>query len=338
MKKVIVAVFFTGFIALMAFKKSQTGVIFQKPQGWPEPVYNFKKNPLNEKKIALGRMLFYDPLLSRDSTISCSSCHSQYTAFTHIDHSLSHGIEGKIGTRNSPALMNLAWSKELMWDGSVKHLDEQARSPIVNPLEMGETMEHVVQKLQADVTYAPLFYNAFGDTVVKPEYVYKALSQFMLTLVSANARYDKVMRGEEQFTTKEASGYGLFKKNCSSCHTEPLFTNGRFENNGLIVDTTLNDIGAMKITKRHGDSLKFKVPTLRNIEYSRPYMHDGRFKDLNQVLNNYIRGIQHTPTLSRQLRKGIYLTPPEKSDLMAFLLTLSDKEFLTDPRFSYPKK
>jgi cytochrome c peroxidase len=159
----------------------------------------------------------------------------------------------------------------------------------------------------------------------------------MLTLVSANSKYDKVQKGEDTFTVREQRGYALFQRNCSSCHTEPLFTSGGFENNGLSVDTTLNDVGQVKVTRKNSDSLKFKVPTLRNIEYTYPYMHDGRFKNLGQVLNNYIMGIQNSSTLNPKLRKGIYLAPAEKGDLISFLLTLSDKEFLFNPAFSYPK-
>lgn len=321
----------------MSFSTKHT-IQFTAPKGWPVPAYNFKRNPLDENKIALGRMLFYDPILSKDSTISCNSCHSQYCAFTHVDHDLSHGINGRIGTRNSPALMNLAWNTSFMWDGAVNHLDVQALAPMSNPLEMDDDIVDVVHKLQRNKKYATLFKIAFGDSTITGDRVLKSISQFMLTLVSSNARYDSVMRGETQFTAQEANGYKIFQKNCSSCHTEPLFTNGKFENNGLIVDTTLKDIGQMKITHRTADSLKFKVPTLRNIQYTAPYMHDGRFKTLNQVLNHYIMGIEHTPTLNPLLQKGIYLSAQDKADLVMFLFTLSDKGFLHNPEFSYPGK
>jgi cytochrome c peroxidase len=326
-----------AMVLLVAFKK-KTPSLFEKPENWPEPVYNFKKNPLSSGKIELGRMLFYDPILSRDSTISCASCHSQYTAFTHIDHSLSHGIEGRIGTRNSPALMNLAWGNSFMWDGAIKHIDEQAIAPISNPLEMDENMEHVVYKLQISKQYPALFGNAYGDSVINKEKTLDALSQFMLTLISANSKYDSVMRGEAKFTEHQASGYKLFQSRCASCHTEPLFTNGKFENNGLFVDPILNDIGKMKVTHSNSDSLKFKVPTLRNIEYTKPYMHDGRFKNLGEVINSYMMGIQQSPTLNPQLQKGIFFTAEEKADIVAFLITLSDKAFLKNQKFSYPQK
>ncbi len=331
---ILVLVAIIGLLSFRAKYRYELAV----PEGWPKPEYDFKKNPLSAKKIELGRQLFYDPILSKDSTISCNSCHLQYTAFTHIDHPLSHGIAGRIGIRNSPALMNLAWGKSFMWDGAVNHLDVQALAPISNVLEMDENITHVVQKLQLSAAYRKQFYDAFGDSVVTGEHVLKSISQFMLTLISANSKYDKVKRGTDTFNSKETNGYQLFQQHCSACHTEPLFTNQKFENNGLMVDTTLNDFGYMKLTHATADSLKFKVPTLRNIEFSAPYMHDGRFKNLSQVINYYIMGVQQSPTLNPLLRKGIYLTPNEKVDLIAFLLTLSDKEFLFNPALGYPKK
>ncbi len=310
-------------------------IVFEVPKNWPKPQYDFSKNPLSASKIELGRILFYDPILSRNNTISCASCHSQYTAFTHVDHSLSHGIEDRIGNRNSPALMNLAWHSSFMWDGAINHLDMQALAPISHPDEMGEKIETVVMKLQNSENYRSLFYKAYGDSSVTGEHTLKAISQFMLTMVSANSKYDSVIRKQTQFTAQEKNGYALFKKNCSNCHTEPLFTNLKFENNGLPVDTTLNDFGRIKITKNKNDSLKFKVPTLRNIEFSYPYMHDGRFKKLSQVLKHYTSGITHGNTLSDKLQNPIILSSNEKVDLTAFLLTLTDKEFLFNPKFSF---
>jgi cytochrome c peroxidase len=336
MRKLVVLVSLAIAVACLSFSKG--GYRLDIPRGWPAPVYDLKKNPLSETGIALGRMLFYDPMLSRDSTISCASCHSPYNAFTHVDHDLSHGIEGKIGTRNSPALMNLAWSSSFMWDGAVNHLDMQALAPLTNGLEMDETLPNVIAKLQRSPEYRGRFKAAFGDTAITGERILKSLSQFMLTLVSASSKYDSVQRGQACFTATEQKGYELFKANCASCHTEPLFTNNRFENNGLAVDETLNDIGRMKMTKLSADSLKFKVPTLRNIQYTYPYMHDGRFKNLNQVLNNYMMGIQRYDNLGEPLRKGIYFTNTQKIALIAFLYTLSDKRFISNPEYGPPKK
>lgn len=334
----------SSLLALLAFgwaftSKTTQQRDFEPPKGWPKPHYDFEKNPLSEEGIQLGRKLFYDPLLSRNNTVSCASCHLSYTAFTHVDHDLSHGIEDRIGTRNSLAIMNVAWSKSFMWDGAVNHIDVQALAPITHPKEMDEKLETVVEKLTADDLYPNLFKGAFGDPDITGARLLKALAQFQLTLISANSKYDKVMRKEPgiSFTEQEQNGYSLFKTNCSSCHQEPLFTNNDFANNGLPVDTTLNDMGRMKISLNPEDSLKFKVPTLRNIEFSFPYMHDGRFKKLPQVLNHYTKGIEKGKTLASELADGIELTPREKVDLLAFLLTLTDKEFLFNADHAFPR-
>ncbi len=306
---------------------------FVIPKGWPAPLYNFKANPLTPAKVELGRRLFHDPLLSKDNTISCSSCHLPQTAFTHVDHDLSHGIEGRIGRRNAPALMNLAWGKSFMWDGAVNHLDVQALAPMESHEEMDEGIGNVVKKLQRATSYRELFKAAYGDTTVTGERTLKALSAFMLTFISADSKYDRVQRGEMAFNEWEAKGYTLFKANCASCHKEPLFTNGSFENNGLSLDTTLNDYGRMTITHKTSESLKFKVPTLRNVEVSYPYMHDGRFKSLQMVLFHYSSDIHQSPTLAKQLKRGIALSEDDKRCLIAFLKTLTDENFLRRASF-----
>jgi cytochrome c peroxidase len=312
--------------------------LFNTPKNWPAPLYNFKKNNLSKEKILLGRVLFYDPILSKDSTISCNSCHSPFSAFTHVDHALSHGIHDSIGTRNSAALMNLAWQKNFMWDGAINNLDMQSLAPISHPAEMASSLNEVVTKLNRSNLYKKLFFGAYKDTFATGEQTLKAIAQFMLTIISSNSKYDRVMNNKDKFTVQEQNGYQIFKSNCAACHTEPLFTNGQFVNNGLPLDSLLHDKGRMRITQRKDDAYKFKVPTLRNIEFSYPYMHDGRFKKLNEVLNHYASGIKKSETLDARLQNGIVLTSNQKVDLIAFLLTLSDKEFLFDAKFAYPKE
>ncbi len=334
MKKIAVLCLIAIAVAASAFNPVEEPVL-SIPAGWPKPVYDFNANPLSEAKIQLGRKLFFDPGLSRNNTISCASCHLPQTAFTHVDHDLSHGIGGRIGTRNSPALMNLAWGRSFMWDGAIHHLDVQALAPIAHPDEMGSAIADVVQHLQKTNNYSALFGKAFGDTTITGEHTLKALAQFMLTLISADSKYDRVMRKEAgaAFNEYEAKGYSLFKSACASCHTEPLFTNGDFENNGLPVDTTLNDSGRMKVTGKESDRGKFKVPTLRNVEVTYPYMHDGRFRSLQMVLFHYSNGIHQSNTLAPQLRKGISLNEEEKRNLIAFLKTLTDEAFLHNVKF-----
>lgn len=325
-------------LLLISFRYSEG--LWKTPSNWPEPVYNFKKNPLDSATVQLGRVLFYDPVLSADSTISCASCHSPYNAFTHVDHALSHGIKDRIGTRNSPVLVNLAWGKSFMWDGAVNHLDMQALAPLENHLEMDESLLHVIQKISKQEKYKRLFKRSFHSETITGERFLKALSQFMLTLVSSDSKYDRVMRGESgvQLTEPENKGYNLFKQHCASCHTEPLFTNQTFQNNGLAPDSILQDIGRMKITQKSSDSLKFKVPTLRNIERSAPYMHDGRYRSLQMVLFHYSSGIHVSQTLSPLLRNGINLSEEDKRNVIAFLKTLTDYTFLNNKQLQYPRK
>lgn len=315
---------------LFAFSQ-QENTAFTYPKEWSEPVYDFKKNPYDVRKIQLGRALFYDNILSADQSVSCASCHSPYNAFAHVDHALSHGIHDSIGKRNSPALMNLAWQNSFMWDGAIHYLDQQALAPISHPSEMGSSITQVVNQLRHSSRYRKAFEIAYGDTAITGERVLKSMSQFMLSLVSSNSHYDKVMRKEESFTEQEQKGYIIYKRHCSSCHKEPFFTSGNFERNGLLPDEKLKDYGRMNITNNKQDSLLFKVPTLRNIEFTYPYMHDGRFKTISQVLQHY-QQMGEDGTIN-----GLKpFTNHEKVELMAFLLSLSDKDFLFNKDFGYP--
>jgi cytochrome c peroxidase len=246
-----------------------------------------------------------------------------------VDHARSHGIQDRVGTRNSPALVNLAWARAFMWDGAIQHLDFQALAPISSPLEMDFSIAKVVDKLSSTSRYPALFEAAFGAREITGERVLKALAQFELTLVSAGSKYDRTMAGTDTFSLQEQNGYAIFRKNCASCHAEPFFTNFSFEKNGLPIDTFLRDYGRMNITKNPVDSLRFKVPALRNIEFSYPYMHDGRFRKLRDVVNYYAQ--------TTALERRIELSSNEKTDLVAFLLTLSDRAFLLNPELSFPK-
>ena len=334
MGKLITFVFITSFILGI----TSTPFTLEYPEYFPEPHYKLDANPLTQEKINIGRALFFDPLLSKDNSTSCASCHSPHNAFAHTDHDLSHGINDEIGTRNAPALFNLAWHKNFMWGGAIRHLDMQSLAPIEHPKEMGEKFKEILDKLKDSKIYRELFDLAYEDGEINGERFLKCFSQFQLTLISANSKYDRVQREEDAFTPQEYNGYTLFKTHCASCHKEPLFTNAGFANNGLPVDTTLNDIGRMAITNNPSDSLVFKVPSLRNLEYSYPYMHDGRFARISEVINHYLNGIEHTVTLSEELKTPIVLSSNEKVDLLSFLLTLNDEEFVFNPDFQYPKE
>lgn len=331
----LLAVLVTG--VLTAFRFLGDPVSPALPEGWPAPVYNFSQNPITESGFELGRRLFYDTGLSRDNTISCASCHLQFTGFAHVDHNVSHGIEGRKGTRNAPALINLIWQERFHWDGGVNHLDVQAINPITHPAEMDNSLEKVLGYINHSPEYRKMFYAAFGDSVPTSKTMLKALSQFTASLISANAKYDRVMRGEAQFTSQEENGLRLFRNHCASCHKEPLFSDSRFAGNGLPMDTAYNDVGRYAITHQGKDSLHFRIPTLRNIEVTFPYMHDGRFQRLRDVVRHYVQLNPSTPYLSEELRNPIPLTPEEQKDLIAFLHTLTDREFLYNPLFGFPK-
>lgn len=224
-----------------------------------------------------------------------------------------------------------------MWDGGINHLDVQAIAPITSEVEMNETLENVVVKLQKSNKYVALFEKAFGTKKITGQLTLKAISQFVVSLTTSNSKYDKVSRKEEKFSKIEQKGYKTFQNHCTSCHKEPLLTNDSFRNNGLPIDIDLKDIGRMKITQNNKDSLHFKVPTLRNIEFTYPYMHDGRFKTLNEVVKHYNSGIQKNTTLSKELLQPMSLSDNERIELIAFLKTLTDKSFLFNTKYTYPK-
>jgi cytochrome c peroxidase len=336
-KRFLVLILFLGITAFIT--KSEEEAFFYIPKGWPAPTYNFAQNPVSPQKVMLGRALFYDPILSRNNTISCASCHSPYTAFAHTDHKLSHGIDDKVGNRNAPALFNLAWSSSFMWDGSVHNLDAQAIAPISHPLEMDEKLDHVVIKLQSSKLYRRLFKEAYGDSTATGERTLKSIAQFMTTLISAQSKYDKIQQKTPgySFTDSEKKGYLLFQHHCAACHKEPLFTSNKYENNGLQPDSILKDVGRVKITLNPKDSFLFKVPSLRNVELTAPYMHDGRYANLAMVLFHYTNNIYRTKSLAKPLKSRIVLTEKDKGDLIAFLKTLTDEAFLRNPKHSYPR-
>lgn len=304
---------------------------------WPKPIYNFENNSKSDVGFELGRLLFYDPKLSRDETISCASCHLQYTGFAHVDHNVSHGIDGRKGTRNAPALINLIWNVSFHWDGGVNHLEAQAINPIQHPKEMDNSLENVLNYVNSNQKYRTLFAQFSGDSVANTQSFLRAITQFVGSLISSDSKYDKFIRGEIEFTVQESNGFELFKQNCNSCHTAPLFMSNQFVSNGLPVDTNFNDVGRYAITLDPNDSFAFRVPTLRNIEYTFPYMHDGRFNSLGEVINYYNSQVELSATHHDRKLDSINLSDTEQKDLIAFLKTLTDKGFLYNPKYGFPK-
>lgn len=306
------------------------------PEGFPDPVYRFADNPLTKEGVELGRKLFYDGRLSLDGNFPCASCHQQIGSFGTYEHDRSHGYNGSHTLRNAPVLFNLAWQDKFHWDGEFSSLFNEAAQPINGHIEMAESFTGVINKLQKDPDYRKQFRNVFRTEFISPEQILKALAQFTGSMVSANSKYDLYKKGSATFTAQEENGYQLFQANCSTCHPEPLFTDYSLRNIGLPVDNFLNDFGRIRITHDPADSLKFKVPTLRNVYISSNYMHDGRFNTLAQCINHYRNGIQPGATLDPLLINGIQLTNTEATDLALFLRTLTDSSFIKDPRFSKP--
>lgn len=322
------------FLSAMESTSAPDPIRFTIPKGWPKPALAlYAKNKLTEQGFQLGRKLFYDGRLSKDGEVSCASCHQPFAAFAHYDHDLSHGVNNQLSRRNAPALMNLAWMKEMHWDGAINHLEVQPLAPITDPREMGETLDSVLLKLRADSSYRRMFREAFGDEQINSQRMLRALSQFTGTLITANSRYDRMKRGELTFTDYEMRGYGLFRQHCSGCHTEPLFTDNRFRTNGLPLNR-FGDKGRMAVTGKKEDSLRFKVPSLRNVQLTFPYMHDGKIYSLFQVIDHYTKGIDTSQShLDPLLRRKIQLSNKDRIELVYFLYTLTDSTFLKDPRF-----
>ena len=333
---IFISLFVFAGIAWIDVSNRPTPWQLKIPAGWPQPLYNFKNNPLTKEGFELGRKLFYDEKLSKDSTISCASCHQQFGAFATYDHNLSHGYNNTLTTRNAPSLQNLAWQKAFMWDGGINHLDLQPLAPLTAANEMGESIANVIKKLSRDTVYKRMFKEVFGTPLINTQKMTMALSQFVLMLVSSNSKYDKVMRGEAAFILPEKLGYDIFKQKCSSCHAEPLFTDFSYRNTGMRLDTTLNDYGRMKITGDKKDSLKFKVPSLRNVALTFPYGHDGRFFSLQNVYEHYRNKIIVNANTDSLLQHKIALSNYETGQLTAFLNTLTDTAFLKNPDFAPP--
>lgn len=311
------------------------------PSNFPDLAQDISNNLPTTKGFELGRKLFYDGRLSRDGTISCAFCHEQSSAFTHHGHDFSHGIDDLPGTRNAPAVQNMSFQREYFFDGASNAIEMLSINPIHNPVEMDETLGNIVSKLKQDPAYVKLFSQAFEDRQVTSGNVLKALAQFMTMMISSNSRYDKYVRNESGGTlnSQELQGLQVFQNKCASCHATDLFSDNSFRNNGLPPNQNLNDLGREVVTGFENDRYKFKVPSLRNIELTAPYMHDGRFGSLNSVLNFYSSGVQHTPNLDPLLNQngnlGIDLSADEKDVIIAFLKTLTDEEYINNPLFYF---
>jgi cytochrome c peroxidase len=297
-------------------------------------------NPMTEEGVELGKRLFYDPILSADNSQSCASCHIQASSFTD-NRRFSVGIDGEEGFRNAMSLINAGWLGELNWDGSAGILETQAFEPVTNPVEMHNTWPQAVNDLKNDPDYPELFFKAFGTYDIDSTHVSKAIAQFERTLISSNSRWDRYLRGEVQLSLAETRGFEIFfteKGDCFHCHSTILFTDNDFHNNGL--DSIFTDTGLNRVTGDPNDIGRFRTPTLRNVELTGPYMHDGRFESLEEVIDFYSEGVKFSPTIDPLMKNvdqgGVRLTRQEKNDLIAYIKTLTDTTFVTNPEYSNP--
>lgn len=323
------------------------------PSHFPDMIIP-EDNPMTVEGVELGRKLFYEELLSGDNTMSCASCHAPANAFTDTNR-YSTGIDGIQGNRNSMALINLGWATSFFWDGRAATLEEQILGPVPNPIEMHQSWPDAVAKLQNSMEYRNMFFKAFGDSGIDSIRVSKAIAQFLRTMISGSSKYDVLykfangipMSNAEiaiyaSITPDEKQGYLLFndsqKADCFHCHNGTMMRIDGFSNNGI--DSAFSDIGRAAVTGNPSDIGKFKVPTLRNIALTAPYMHDGRFATLDEVIDHYSTGVHVTPTLDPLMQfsfqGGVNLDPVEKDQLKKFLLLLTDEQFVNNPDFQEP--
>ena len=300
-------------------------------------------NPLTEEGIALGKKLFFDKILSKDNTQSCATCHDPKRAFTD-ETRFSDGVDGEFGKRNSMPLFNLAWNfdERFAWDGKERSLESQALEPVRNPIEMHSKWTNIAQRVKNHAEYPTLFQQAFGTSKIDSTLITKAIAQFERTLISGDSKFDQFLLGKAQLTSEEQNGFDVFmdetRGDCFHCHgsnNNPLWTDNKFHNNGL--DAVLSDLGLGKVTGDPNDNGKFRSPSLRNLKFTAPYMHDGRFTTIDEVINHYSTGLKASPTIDPLMKKvsqgGVNLSNKDKSDLKAFLLSLSDNDFVNNPNF-----
>ncbi len=298
-------------------------------------------NSLTQEGVALGRKLFYDPILSANRTMSCASCHNQSYSFTDSGKRFSTGIDGIAGTRNAMNLVNLGYQKKFFWDGGAADMESQVIGPIQNPVEMHENLANAIHKLNTDLEYPALFKKAFGGDTITTSMLMKAIAQFERTMISGNSRYDQYVRGTATLTAQELRGMDLYqdptKGDCTHCHSMgSTFSDFEFRNNG--VDSIYADPGRYKITLIGSDSGKFKTPSLRNIALTAPYMHDGRFSTLQQCLDHYNTGFHYSPSLDPVLSVSVKgrMTAQDMTDIIAFLNTLTDTSFINNQAYKHP--
>ena len=350
-KGLIILSIFIGFLGCTRSEDPSSpnqDFLLEAPWNLGTEVPYVERNPPSEKKIELGRMLFYDPILSGNNEISCSSCHLQSKAFSDGFALSTNGVSGNALLRHSPSLINLAWMPGLFWDGGARDIESLAFGPITHPDEMAQDLRELEEELNSHDSYPRLFKEAFGINDISRTEIARALAQFQRTLISADSKYDQWKRGENGVTLNqlELDGLELYKRKCISCHSTDLFTDNSYHNNGIDEENLDKShefifLGRFRISYDSSDMGAFKTPTLRNIMLTAPYMHDGRFPNIDQVLDHYSSGIKDNPFLDQLLKengvaKKMDFTTTEREALKAFLNSLTDQKFTTDPNLADP--
>nr|WP_294905375.1 cytochrome c peroxidase [uncultured Lacibacter sp.] len=307
----------------------------QIPSHFPSTSY-YQANPVTNEGFELGRRLFYDRRFSVDGSISCGSCHEQRAAFGMYDHDLSHGVNGAHGIRNAMTIFNIAWQTSYGWDGKYSSLNDVYTAHINSPIEFGENINNIISKLKTDSRYTQQFKQVYGSNDINQQRIFHALTQFVSAFISSTTKYDSVKQNLKTFTASEQAGYNVFLSKCNSCHAEPFFTDFSYRNIGLPL-TLLNDKGRMSITGNRADSLKFRVPSLRNLYKSYPFLHDGRFIGFEQIFDHYQSGVQQSLSLDPLLNNGIQLSTAERTALVDFFRTLTDHSLTGSNSFSAPQ-
>ncbi|MBK6952085.1 MAG: cytochrome-c peroxidase [Crocinitomicaceae bacterium] len=345
----ICLIFTSTFFLSNSEKAALTPYKFPNPVAFPAMPQS-SDNPVTIEGVALGRFLFYDPILSKDKTISCASCHKQEFAFSDSPNKFSKGINGQVQKRNTPPLFNLAWYQAYFWDGRAVTIEDQIFFPVRDHLEMNLDWPTATRRIQKSKFYRDQFDLVFGEVAIDSILISKAIAQFERTLISHNSKFDRVLRREDKLTTEEFRGFEIMNDqsmaDCLHCHStdaNALATSGKFGNNGIdAVEDPLNyrDFGLGGYTGKLSDYGKFKIPSLRNIVLTAPYMHDGRFKTIRDVIDFYSTGLNHSANLDAKMThiktRGVQLTEYDKNCLEAFLLTLTDSVFISNSEHSNP--
>lgn len=361
MKNLIYILLF-GSLIFVACKKDDPPVV-ETPIEIDETPFNLEygnlptpdiasDNPLTVQGVKLGRMLFYEDMLSKDGSQNCASCHIQEFAFSDTAR-FSLGVREMEGKRQAMSVVNMAWNNnEFFWDGRAHLLRDQSLLPIQDELEMDETLGGVITKLNDSKMYRDQFSRAFGSPEITEEKMSLAMEQFMNTIVSYNSKYDQFLAGNTMLTESEERGRKLYfdeynpffpdvsGADCQHCHGGENFENDEYMNNGLDTDADFTDIGREEVSNKPEDRAKFKVTSLRNIAVTPPYMHDGRFNTLEEVIDHYNEGIKESSTVDPAIlntkQTGLMLTDQDKIDLVNFLKTLTDDDLLTNPAYASP--